>query len=156
MSDNNYSQIKVSLPNHWAASEEYLWVTHIEDDLYRIENIPFYAYGVNFQDVVSVTPAKEEGGDPEIAALKEWGGHQTMRLFFADQITDEQQEQLIAILADNNIIHQRANKYLIAIDIPPGLDAGSVYDFLEDNSGDERFSFETCEERMPNSFDDGV
>lgn len=156
MLEDQYAQIKVALPNHWAVEEEYLWAEPVGEDLYRIENIPFYAYGVNYQDIVTATPSKDDPSTLEIGTLKEWGGHQTMRLFFSDKISQEDQEKLIAILADNNIIHQRADDYLIAINIPPGLDAGSVYDFLEDNEGDDRFSFETCEERTEKSFDDGV
>ena len=43
MSDAGLVKIHVDLPNHWATGGESMWATPLGFDLYRIENVPFYA-----------------------------------------------------------------------------------------------------------------
>ena len=46
------TKVLVDLPQHWAAGGESMWAKPLGDDLYRLENIPFHAYGLNFHDIV--------------------------------------------------------------------------------------------------------
>jgi len=45
-------KILVDLPNHWATGGESLWAMPLGNDEFEIRNTPFYAYGLNWGDVV--------------------------------------------------------------------------------------------------------
>lgn len=73
----------VDTPNHFLYGGESLWATHIRDDLYSIDNIPFAAYGINTGDVVRVSQT-DDTMKPEIVCVVEKCGNETIRI-----ITDE-------------------------------------------------------------------
>lgn len=50
MSKEELAKIYIDLLNHWAIGGECLWATPLGNNLYRIENVPFYAYGLSFKD----------------------------------------------------------------------------------------------------------
>jgi hypothetical protein len=50
--DDELTQVHIDLPNHWAVGGEAMWARALGGNRYRIENVPFYAYGLNFYDVV--------------------------------------------------------------------------------------------------------
>ncbi len=68
MSGESFKKVHVDLPNHWAIGGESMWAEPLGNDLYKIENVPFYAYGLNYQDTVRATPESEDQ-IPEIREL---------------------------------------------------------------------------------------
>jgi hypothetical protein len=47
---------------------------------------------------------------------------------------------------------ERANATLMALDVPPSIDADDVFDQLEAFEADGILAFETCEERVEGRF----
>ena len=37
------------------------WAAHVSDNLFRLGNMPFYAYGVSADDIVEATPTEHQG-----------------------------------------------------------------------------------------------
>ena len=83
--DEELTKIVVDLPNHWATSGEAMWARPLSADLYEIRNVPFYAYGLNFEDVVrAVEPGPDE--KPVVIEVVRASGHRTIRVFFTDAV----------------------------------------------------------------------
>lgn len=59
--EDSLTKVHIDLPNHWATGGESLWALPLGDDLYEIRNSPFYAYGINWGDVVWA-----HSNDPEL------------------------------------------------------------------------------------------
>jgi hypothetical protein len=57
---------------------ETLWATPVGEHLYRLENSPFFAYGVSWLDVVEARP--DPAGQLAMARVVEKSGHRTVRV----------------------------------------------------------------------------
>lgn len=102
MSDENLAKLHIDLPNHWAIGGESMWATPLGNDLYRIENVPFFAYGLNFLDIVL---AKSESEDliPEICSVVTPSGHRTYRIMFDKKLNRDKQVELLASLEQKGV-----------------------------------------------------
>ena len=74
----------MDLPEHWGTGGEAMWARPVGDDLYEIDNLPFYAYGINLGDVVRAV-APDDESKPEIQEVVEYRGHRTLRFFFSKE-----------------------------------------------------------------------
>lgn len=146
-------KIHVDLPNHPATGGESMWAKPIADDLYRLENVPFYAYGLNYLDVVKAVPQTTEAV-PEIVAVVRPSGHTTLRCFFDASVERERQAALLEELTKFGAGYERATATLVAIDISAAGSYGEVYDQLDKWERAGLLYFETCEQRADGSFDE--
>lgn len=123
-------KVHIDLPNHWAINGEALWATPLGDDLYWIENVPFYAYGLNYSDIVHAT---QDSSDlkPEIRKVETPSGHRTYRVIFKKEVERENQIQLLNTLTQHGATFERADGTYVAIDIKPNGDHLSVYSQLD-------------------------
>lgn len=153
MDEEGLEKIHIDLPNHWAIGGESMWAEPLGNDLYKIENIPFYAYGLNFQDIVRATSDSDEL-KPEIRELIKPSGHRTFRLFFKKEVTREQQEEILETFRELHVSYERANEIYIALDLKPEGDYQAVFDKLDEYEKQKVLGFETCEPRIEGSFDD--
>lgn len=153
MSKEELEKIHIDLPNHWAIGGESLWATPLGNNLYRIENVPFFAYGLNFLDVVLATADTDEL-NPEIREVVTPSGHRTFRIIFSTDVEREKQVELLETLEQYKASYERANGTNVSIDIKPTGDHIAVYDQLDIYEKNGLLSFETCEARIEGSFDD--
>ena len=152
MPEENLKKIHVDLPNHWAIDGESMWAEELGNDLYRIENVPFHAYGLNYRDVVRAAPDSSET-IPEIREVVEPSGRRTIRVFFDKAVDQVAQSKLLDEFKQYDASYEPANDRLIAIDIKSEGSYGAVYDQLEEWIEAGLLEFETCEARAPGSFD---
>lgn len=153
MTAEEFIKVRVDLPNHWAVGGESLWAIPLGEDKYRIENVPFFAYGINYQDVVYAIADSPEL-KPEIKRVVETSGHKTFRVIF-EKVTDrEKQVFLLESLEQFGASYERADALNVAIDVKPTGKYNAVYDQLEEYIEQGCLSFETCEPRVEGSFDD--
>jgi hypothetical protein len=123
--DANLQKIRFYLPQEdedgarWPPCEsEGIWAFALGDGLFRVDNVPFYAYGVNIDDIVR---AEERGADvPVVAEVVRRSGHSTYRIWMEDEAASN---EMLAILKQGGCYIERADEQLAAIDIPPGPDA---------------------------------
>lgn len=153
MSKDNLEKVHIDLPNHWATGGESMWATPLGNNLYRIENIPFYAYGINFLDIVYATSDTEEH-IPEVREIVTPSGRRTYRVIFSKEMHRDKQVELLDSLDKYEASYERANDTMVSIDIKPSGDHLAVYDKLDYFEAQNYLSFETCEARMEGSFDD--
>src|SRR5437588_7845423 len=73
-------KIKIPLPGDTAfgGEAEWLWVVEIDAGLYRIKNVPFFAKGLSFDDVI-----RGEMQDEALIfkGIAHHSGHSTYRIF---------------------------------------------------------------------------
>ena len=54
---------------------ETLWATPVGRDRYKLDNSPFYAYGVSWQDVIEARPEREGDIPTLVRVVRKSGGH---------------------------------------------------------------------------------
>ncbi|KAB7768816.1 DUF4265 domain-containing protein [Xanthomonas maliensis] len=115
---------------------------YVKDGLYKLDNSPFYFYGISFGDLFKV---KENGGDLIFERVIARGGHSTYRVkipigeghnFFLKNWTSLQ--DLGCTYEGSDVGPQR----LYAIDVPPSADIFKVYELLEKGEREELWVFE--------------
>ena len=150
--NENLVKIIIDLPNHWTTGGESMWACPLADDLYEIRNIPFYAYGLNFLDVVrAIEPSADR--KPEITALVRSSGHRTLRVIFMDKGTEKEHFELLRQLNPMKAYFEGSTPGHFAIDVEPEADYDAVRDQLDSWESAGILDYETCEARSPDSFD---
>jgi hypothetical protein len=66
---------------------ETLWAVDLGSDHYRLDNTPWYAYGISWQDVVEAQP--DEQGQLHFVKLVSKKGNRTVRITAEQPFTDE-------------------------------------------------------------------
>ncbi len=153
MTEEKLTKLHIDLPQHWGTGGESLWAEELGSDLYRIRNVPFFAYGLNFYDVVRATAESPEL-KPEIREVVEPSGHKTLRILFPKSVASDEQVKLLDNLEKFKAGYERATATHVAIDIEPDGSYNDVYDQLQEWEEAGLLSFETCEARIDGSFDD--
>jgi Domain of unknown function (DUF4265) len=108
---------------------ERFWAKPLGAGLYELRNVPWYAYRLNFGDVVRAV-ADDPERVPRIVEAVSRSGHHTIRIFFSEEIRQREQEEILAKLDGLHATHERAGGRLLALDVEPGADYGAVLEHL--------------------------
>jgi hypothetical protein len=128
-------------PSDWHGhATESVWAIPLGDDKYRVQNVPFYAYGVSYDDVVIAKPDQE--GRLIVEGVPERGGHSTYRVILDAETKDEEFEAAWQRLESLGSTYERATNRLIAIDVPPETDIHEAYGALESEEKKNVWGFE--------------
>ena len=155
MKDDRKELIKVfvDLPNHWLWKGESMWARALGSDLYELENSPFCAYGLNYKDVV-LARAQSPSEKPRICRVERCSGHRTLRLRFPAEVARSDRDSMLAQLNSLGTSFEGHEYRFFSLDVPPTTDYQAICDQLFAWEADGVLEYETCEERMPGSFDD--
>jgi hypothetical protein len=154
VSNEGLVKVHISLPNHWMIGGESLWAEPIGENTYRLENVPFFAYGLNFRDEVKALPDKDD--ILEIGEVIQRSGNKTIRIMFDKSLDKEGQQDYIDAIRALDCSVERWDKTMLAINIRKSADFNQVYDYLDSLCSKEILAFETCHQRVEGSFDDSV
>jgi Domain of unknown function (DUF4265) len=146
------TKVHVDLPNHWAVGGESMWARELGADRYRIENVPFYAYGLNFSDVVEAR-AQAPDQKPSVLRVVERSGHNTLRVMFDAAVSEARMLELLAALEPLAVSFERSGEHYFALDLEPEASVEAVRDQLDRWEAEGLLGYETCEARVPGSFD---
>ena len=128
-------------PSAWHDhATESVWAIPLGDNKYRLQNVPFHAYGVSYDDIVSAKP--NEQGQLIVQGVSERGGHSTYRVILSPETTDRDFENAWDKLGSLGSTYERATDRLIAIDVPPETDIYEAYAALESGEKDNVWGFE--------------
>jgi hypothetical protein len=153
MTDDDLTKLHIDLPNHWATSGESMWARSLGSNRFRIDNVPFYAYGLNYGDVVEAIPEAPEL-KPSVLRVLERSGHQTVRVFFEESVEEGERVRLLDSLRDLRVTYERCTPRYFALDLEAGTSLGHVRDRLDSWQVNGIANYETCEPRVLGSFDD--
>jgi len=152
MSEDNLVKIHLDLPGNEEVGGESFWAEDLGNDLYRMRNTSFYAYGINFYDIVYAKTDSDEL-KPSILKIHEYGGHKTLRVIFLDKASVEERVARLKTLEKFNAYLENANGTLFAIDVEPEGNYVGVCDELFQWESEGILSYETCESRDGGGFD---
>lgn len=145
---NPLARVIVELPNHWARHRtETLWASRVDSDLYRVQSVPFFAYGLDYGDIVRATPVVQE--------VVGRSGHTTLRVVFRH--VDEPRARQLGLLSELSplgVSFESWGNGFFALDVVPGGDVSAVIERLECLEERDVLGFETCEARCHGSFDE--
>ena len=112
------------------AAIETLWASPLGQDLHVVENSPFDAYSLSWQDTVRA-PFEAGAGMPMIEAVVAKSGHRTVRAVVDDPGAAE---RLVgrSVKALGCTLEAAGGGRLLAIDVPPEADLGAVARALTD------------------------
>ena len=130
-----------------------MWATALGRDLYQLMNIPFNLYGLNYRDVVRATPHRAHP-DPEIRFVVRRSGYRTLRIVFAAKVPTDVQLESLGTLKVLGVGFEGMSDGFYALDLTPGGNATRVRERLEEWRAIGLLDdYETCEARLPGSFD---
>jgi len=120
---------------------ETVWAEPVGGDRFRLQNSPFFAFGVSAEDVVSAVPARK--GIYKFQQVVQMGGHSTYRIFLQDStIADDcfltRWHEIQALGAT----YENGNGRFVSVDIPPETDIRKIYCLLEQGEKDGVWAFE--------------
>jgi hypothetical protein len=118
-------------------SEEFVHAIKVGENIYEIDNIPFFIYGVNLRDLVSVA---EQGDVLHYDYLYKPSGHLTYRLFFENKNQVASVRETLRNMGCNSEGSHMPS--LVAVDVPPTVDKTLVYQYLSELKNDEVLDFE--------------
>jgi len=114
---------------------ETLWAQPVGGDRYRLDNSPFWAYGVSWLDVVEARP--DETGMLAMTRVVEKSGHRTVRVILRPPCDESAESQrLLDDLVAMGCSYEGMHPGYIAIDIPAEVSLDAVADALT-RSGQE-------------------
>jgi len=114
---------------------------------FRIDNIPFFTYGISYNDIIFA----ELDRDNLLFFKKviKRGGHSTLRLFFTNKLSEQEKQSEIKKLNKIGAVVERATESLFAIDVSPDTNLKSVISLLKE--GEQRGEYEYEEGYIYNS-----
>jgi len=147
------TKVHVDLPNHPSTGGEGMWALALGSDLYELRNVPFQAYDLNLGDVVLATPDSPEL-IPEVREVVKRSGHRTLRVIFKPSVPEAKKLDLLQSLRFLSTSFERGTDRCFALDLPPEADMARVRALLDEWEARGWSQYETCESRVPGSFDD--
>jgi hypothetical protein len=128
------------VPSDWHDHKtESVWARPLGRDRYRIKNVPFYAYGVSYDDIVLARPKHEH---LIFQGVETPSGHSTYRVILNPQTTEEKFKTVWKNIEPLGATYERATDRLIAIDVPPEADIDKIYAALEREEKANTWGFE--------------
>lgn len=116
--------------------EESIWGIRLENNLFKINNIPFYTKEVSFEDIVSVSNNK---GILHYKKTMKSSGNSTIRVIFFDK---ENVENCINSIKKMGCECEKFSSTFIAINIPITTNIEIILDYLEYLSSKEIADYE--------------
>jgi hypothetical protein len=136
-----------------ATGSESMWARPLGDGLFELDNSPFYAYDLNYKDVVYAV-AMHPDQKPLVRRVERRGGHRTLRARFGDSVPKPHRALLLKGSDRHGVTWEGADHRLFSLDIPPEGNYQAVCDQLWRWEQEGLLEYETCEARVEGSFDD--
>jgi hypothetical protein len=117
-------------PDHWSGTGgERVWAKRVGEDQFQIRNTPWYAYDMNWGDVVAcegLSPADL----PIVANLVSTSGHRTLRVWFDESVTPADRDAALERFNELDAWYENADDQLYVLDLEPDVDAAPILDYL--------------------------
>jgi hypothetical protein len=131
------------------ADTETLWAQKLDGDNYRLDNSPFYAYSVSWEDVI-YAPFDDNEQLPTFERVVEKSGNRTVRVIFDPPVEPgNASEDVLQGLVNLGCSFEGANPGYIAINIPPGVDLMAVKDYLIEREATWEYADPRYSELLP-------
>jgi len=131
-------------PNDWEA----MWGYEVESGLYSLDNVPFFANGVSWKDVVSV---ERKDNELHFNGVIQPSGHSVLRVIAYDQsMTAKIHEELRKLGCGTEQSHLPS---LLSVDVPPSVQIRPILEFLSKGFEDDLWDYEEACMRHPDDLE---
>ncbi|HWZ43512.1 MAG TPA: DUF4265 domain-containing protein [Candidatus Saccharimonadales bacterium] len=137
----NMVKVTISLPenNLAGAVTESVWAEPQADGTYRVRNVPFYAKGISYGDLVEAEP---KDGLLMFKGVAQHSGHSTYRIFANGGRTAPDVLALVETLKKMHCDIEPATDKLVGVDVLPEADIYKVYATLEQAEREGKIDFQ--------------
>jgi hypothetical protein len=141
MNDDNPRKITFELdqdengypPDKW----ESLWASDEGEGLYRVDNIPFYVYGISSGDLIS---AKDDLGELIFTEVVQPSSNTVFRLYVSDAAEMQTIRDTLKELGCESELSNLPK--LVAVEVPGSVKFGPVARFLEKGEESGKWRYE--------------
>jgi hypothetical protein len=127
-------------------SSETLWVDDLGNNAFRLANVPFFAKGISFGDVIS---AKANGGELEFDSVVSRGGHSTCRVVTGSAAIAKNLSQALRDLLCQCETGRIADLTVLAVDVAPEARVADIADMLEAGRVEKKWDWEAGHDGHP-------
>ena len=153
MSDEPNAKVlfRVEYDDSDEADVEILWAVDLGEDNYKLDNLPYFAYGVSWHDVVYAPydPDEEHASYKHVVSKS---GNRTMRIIFDTSFKEAPESKaLLDRRVQLGCDFENANGKLVVINIPPSVELSDAVEILDeaDESVGWEYADPTYEELFP-------
>jgi hypothetical protein len=142
-SGEELEKVLIELPaDHWSGKGgERVWAKRLEESLYEVRNTPWYAYEVNWGDVVRCEGISSAGLPIVVDVVRE-GGHRTLRVFF-EEIGADSRESILAEINRLGATYENGDDTIYSLDLEPDRPLEPLLDFLASEEEAGHLAWET-------------
>lgn len=127
-------------PSDWHEhANETMWAQPLGENRFRIQNVPFYAFGLSYDDVVEAPTIDNQN---VMRAVVQRGGHSTYRIIVSNSTSPTRFREFWLPLEHLGCTLERATERFLGIDVPPEADIYKVYDLLQGGEAASVWDFE--------------
>ena len=129
---------------------ETLWAHALGNDLYALDNLPWYAYGVSLGDVIEARP--DAAGQLWLERVVRKSGNRTIRVILAAGEGGDpsvESRRMLDRVREIGCSYEGANRRLVAVNVPPGIELADVAAVLNASGLDWEYADPTYEELFP-------
>ena len=131
------------------ADVETLWAFDLGSDTYKLDNLPYFAYGVSWNDII-LAPFDEDEQFPTFQRVISKSGNRTIRIFFDVPFeSDNETADLLNTLVSIGCDFENANNKLVVLNIPATVELNEVAEQLNDADVQWEYADPTYEEVFP-------
>jgi hypothetical protein len=119
-------------------SAETMWALKVNDDRYKIDNIPFYVRGVSCNDIVS---AQDRDGRLFFIKVEKDSGHRTVRVIITnnDKVVEKDVREHLKVIGAEI---EGVQKGFFALDIPPSADFKEIQTYLSEKHDGQELDYD--------------
>jgi hypothetical protein len=112
-----------------SAQVETLWATKLGNDEYQLDNSPFYAYSVSWQDVVHAPFSAAEGHATFLRRTHK-SGNRTVRVILEKRSQSSEPNEVLEGLVALGCSYEGADGTLFSVNIPAAVELAGVAAYL--------------------------
>lgn len=127
-------------PGGWCGLDvENVWVEPLGGGRYRLQNTPFYAFGLAAEDVVT---CQDRDARLWFTKAVSRGGHSSYRIIRFRNVTPDTFKQYWKPLESLGCSYESDGKRYYAVDVPPEVDTQAAYKLFEKGHAARVWDFE--------------
>lgn len=131
------------------ADIETLWAVSLGNERYKLDNLPYFAYSVSWEDIV-YAPFDEDEGFPTFQKVLEKSGNRTIRLFFEKPYAKNNSTyDTMKELENLGCSYEGASKKFFCLTIPSKANFEEVANYLISNGLQFEYADPSYEELFP-------
>jgi hypothetical protein len=125
------AKVLFRVPNEDGSAEvETLWAFDLGNDQYKLDNSPFYAYSVSWQDIV-YAPFDKDEERATFQRVVSKSGNRTIRIVFDSPVEKgNESDRVLQGLVSLGCSYEGASKKYISLNIPPEVELEAVRKYL--------------------------